>query len=230
VDIEETFRERLARNIRAAAKHLLPEGVVREVQQYRAYDKHERPLYLKIRMSNRLGLTNPKLSRVPETARAFLFVCFGNIMRSPMCEALLNRELAHLDDAQFTVASAGLNAIHGRPAHPWAIAAAKEFDISLEHHRARLLTAEMVNQADAIFVMDYHNQVQLLSRWGGAKKKVFLLSAYAAGDYRPVEILDPYYMGQEGTVRCYEILNACIQNLVRGLSIRGQPLQPARKT
>jgi len=220
VDIEETFRDRLARRIAATAKTLLPEVVVREVQQYRACGKDERPLYLKIKICDRLGFTNPKLSRVPETARAFLFVCFGNIMRSPMCAALMNRELTHLDHPKFTVLSAGLNAIPGRTAHPWAITAAKEFGISLEQHRARLLTAEMVNQADVIFAMDYHNQVQLLSRWVGAGKKVFLLSAYASVDYRPVEILDPYYTDLEGTRRCYSILDICIQNLVREFPAR----------
>jgi protein-tyrosine-phosphatase len=82
----------------------------------------------------------------------------------------------------------------------------------------------MVNQADVIFAMDYHNQVQLLSRCVGAKKKVFLLSAYASADYRPLEILDPYYMDMEGTRRCYSILNTCIQNLARGFSARNRTL------
>ena len=143
-------------------------------------------------------------------------------MRSPMCEALLNRELARAHNTQFTVMSAGLNAAPGRQAHTWAITAASEFGISLENHRARLLTPEMVNRADAIFAMDYHNQVQLLSRWVDAKERIFLLSAYAGEDYRPVEICDPYYLGLEGTRRCYSILNTCVQNLARGLSIEAQ--------
>jgi len=218
VVVEGTFRGRLITSIVATAKKLVPEVVVQEVQRYRAYGRDERSLYLKIRISNGLGFTNPKLSRVPKTARSFLFVCFGNIMRSPMCQALLNRELACLHNAQFTVVSAGLNAIPGKPAHPWAIAAAKELGIALEGHRAQLLSPEMVDQADVIFAMDYHNQVQLLSRWAGAKSKTFFLSAYAGEDFRPLEIRDPYYSGLEGTRSCYRVLSACIQNLVRALS------------
>jgi len=217
VDDGWSFQDRFTKRIAAIAKKLLPEIVLLEIRHYRSYKKGERPLYLQIRISNRLGFTNPKLARVPKSAQAFLFVCFGNIMRSPMCEALLNRELANLEVPRITVTSAGLNAIPDRPAHAWAITAARELGISLEDHRARLLTPEMVDQADVIFVMDYQNQVQLLSRWAHAQKKVFLLSAYASQDYELVEIVDPYYLGVEGTRHCYNILDACIRNLVRGI-------------
>ena len=191
--------------------------MVHEIQRYRAFARNERPLYLRIRISNQLGLSNPRLSRIPETARSILFVCFGNIMRSPMCEALFKRDLSRFRNTQFTVVSAGLNATPGRPAHDWAITAAKDFGISLENHRAQVLTPEMVKRADAILVMDYHNQVQILSRWADAKEKTFLLSAYAGEDYRSVEISDPYYTGLEGTRTCYSILSACTQNLARAL-------------
>jgi len=218
VDSDGTFRGPPLRKFAATAKRLLPEAVVRELQRYRAFESHERALYLKIRISNKIGFTNPRLARVPGAARSFLFVCFGNIMRSPMCGALLSRELAYLHNPQLTVMSAGLNSSPGRPAHPWAVEAAKEFGVSLEDHRARSLTPEMVDSADVIFVMDYQNQVQLLSRWGAAKKKIHLLSAYAGKEYRSVEIRDPYYMGLEGTRACYRILNTCVQNLVREIS------------
>jgi protein-tyrosine phosphatase len=224
VDNKKPFRGRLTRIVAAIAKKLLPGIVLREIRQYRWYKKDDRPLYLKIRISNRLGFTNPKLARVPKAAQAILFVCSGNIMRSPMCEALLHRELAKFGIPDITVTSAGLNAVSDWPAHIWAVTAARELGISLEGHRARLLTPEMVDQAEVIFVMDYQNQVQLLSRWAHAKRKVFLLSAYASPDYRPVEIADPYSLGLEGTRRCYDILHACVQNLVRGLLNKEQGL------
>lgn len=138
-------------------------------------------------------------------------------MRSPMCEALFNREITGIQTQRFTVVSAGLNAVPGRAAHSWAISAAKEFGISLDSHRAQLLTPEMVARADAIFVMDFENLAQLLSRWPGAKSKVFLLGGYAHGEDRSVEIYDPYYLGLEGTERSYRTLSVCIQKLARWL-------------
>jgi len=213
-----TFRQRVRKSIKVAGEKLLPKAIFQEVQRCRTCAGVERFLYLKIRVLNGVGLMDPKRPRPPKTARSFVFVCFGNIMRSPMCEYLMNREAAGLDDLQFAVTSAGLNAIPGNPAHSWAVAAAREFGISLENHRARLVTREMVDQADAIFAMDYQNQVQLLSRWPSAGNKLFMLAAYSSQEYRPVEISDPYYLGQPQTKICFAILNTCIQNLAASLA------------
>ena len=214
--------QRFTKSMKAIAKRLLPEVVIHEVQQYRMYKKDERALYLKTKILNGTRIRDPKRLRPPQTARSLLFVCFGNIMRSPMCEALMNRKLMDSPHAHITVASAGLNATPGRAAHPWAITAAQQLGIALENHRARLLTAEIVDQADAIFVMDYQNQVQLLSRHPGSREKVFMLSAYAGEGYRFVEIRDPYFSDEEGTRRCYEILNTCISNLIRSLALESK--------
>jgi protein-tyrosine phosphatase len=142
-------------------------------------------------------------------------------MRSPMCEALMNRECATVMGAPI-ISSAGLNAIPGRPAHPWAIEAAKEFDILLEPHRARLLTQTMVDDASLIFTMDYQNHVQMFSRYPQAKHKTFLLSAYA--ENADSEITDPYYSDQERTHRCFETLATCIHNLARCLQLNNSPI------
>jgi len=135
-----------------------------------------------------------------------------------MCEALLTRALEGIFDIRIAVSSAGLNALPGRPAHPWAVAAALDLGISLESHRARLLTNQMVDEADVIFAMDYQNQVQFLTRWAGAKEKLYMLSAYSDAYKHPVEIADPYYMGQAETILCYRSLNNCVVNLVHSLS------------
>jgi len=219
---QQTSPGRFVKGLRATAKKLLPEVIVKEVQRYRAFTTPERPIYLRNRVLNGIGLDRPVLLRSPEKVRSVLFVCFGNIIRSPMCEALLIRELAPVTEIRISVSSAGLNALSGRPAHPWAIAAAWDFGISLEGHRTRLLNKQMVDEADAIFAMDYQNQVQLLTRWPGAKEKLYMLSAYAGGHYRSVEIPDPYYMGQDGTIVCYRGLKTCIDGLAHSLSKRGR--------
>ena len=212
-----TLLEWIARCLRAAARKLLANSAIHELRRYRMYGGRERAVYLKIRVLNAVGVMNSRICRPPRTARSFLFVCFGNIIRSPMCEALLKRALAGLPSCHITVSSAGLNAVPGRAAHPWATAAAGGFGISLENHRARLLTGDMINQADAILAMDYDNLAQLLSRYPGAGEKIFMLSAFASQDYLGVEITDPYYSGEEATRSCYTVLNACIENLVESL-------------
>jgi protein-tyrosine-phosphatase len=208
----------LAKAARAGAKKLLPGKWVREIQQYRTYEKSERSLYLRTRLLNEFSFRG---SSLPMKPTSILFVCFGNIIRSPMCEALMKRLQENAAGLEFKVSSAGLNAIPGRPAHSWAVDAAQSFNVSLEGHRARLLSEEMVNDADLILVMDYQNQVQILSRYPKVQKKARLLGCYsAASALSTVEIQDPFYLGRQETQHCYRVLNDCVQNLA--LAIREQ--------
>jgi protein-tyrosine phosphatase len=207
-------RASFARYIQAAVRRLLPDSTVYELQRYQECNKRERVLYLKIRASNVLGLANSKRERPIRPPRSFLFVCFGNIIRSPMCEALLKQALNRLPAQDITVSSAGLNAVSGRSAHPWAIEAARELGVSLDDHRSRRLSEEMVDQADAIFTMDYQNLAQLLSRYPKARKKSFMMSSYCGTAHSSAEIRDPYGLGEEETHECYRVLSQCIQNLV----------------
>ncbi|MBZ5679237.1 MAG: low molecular weight protein arginine phosphatase [Acidobacteriia bacterium] len=138
-------------------------------------------------------------------------------MRSPMCEALFRRATKRCSNLNLDIVSAGLNAAAGTAAHPWAVSAAKEMGISLEGHRARLLTRAMVDRADAILAMDYQNQVELLSRYPDAADKFFLLGSHARTSSRPIEIRDPFFGSEEETVRCYELLQTCTQNLADSL-------------
>jgi protein-tyrosine phosphatase len=189
--------------------------VAQEIESYRRYKKKERPIYLKLRLLDGIGVGSGK-RKAPSTSRAFVFVCFGNIMRSPMSEALMKREISQ-HRAGISVISAGLHATPGTTAHPWALAAARELGISLEQHRAQLLTAEMVDQADAIFAMDYQNLVELLAYYPNAKEKIFMLAAYAEDSYRGVEIPDPYYGDAQQTLQCYRVLQTCIQNIAASM-------------
>lgn len=202
--------------IKDTAKKVLPETISRALRRYRSYTAKELALYLRIRLLDGQGSARTRL-RINH-ARSFLFVCYGNIMRSPMCEALMKRALPDMSGLGISVASAGLHAVPGRAAHPWAIAAAREFGICLDSHHAKALSAEMVEQAEVIFVMDYQNQVQLLTRHSHAANRVSLLSAYAGEGYGSVEIPDPYYFDENATRQCYATLNHCIQNLVKSIS------------
>ncbi|HET9406850.1 MAG TPA: hypothetical protein VFO39_06395 [Candidatus Sulfotelmatobacter sp.] len=201
---------------RRIAKIVIPNRVIAEILRYRKYKREERPLYVKLRLLNGLGLKRERSRRVPPTARSFLFLCFGNIMRSPMCEALMKRAVSAAR-INVHVTSAGLNATPGRPAHPWSLAAARDFGIDLSQHRARLVSQRMLDDADAIFVMDYQNQVELLSRFPAVADKVFMLSAYAGDNYKSIEIRDPFFGDEQETRNCYNILETCIRNLTATL-------------
>ena len=84
-------------------------------------------------------------------------------MRSPMADALL-KQAAVKADVTLRSDSAGLHAIPGKSAHLWAQTAAAELGISLADHQAKLLDENLVENADAIFSMDFQNLAELLSR------------------------------------------------------------------
>lgn len=207
----------LSARLKAVAKSSLPPAALKELQRYRALNRSERLTFAKLRMLSGIGLTSFETRPDMRGARTIIFVCFGNIMRSPLCEALLKRILPEPGDRRFVITSAGLHAVPGREAHPWAIAAARNLGISLQDHRARLLSAEMVDSADLIFAMDYCNFAQILSRWKSASKKVFMLGSYSPSKYPETEIPDPYNASAWETVECYKVLGACVQNLARDL-------------
>jgi len=157
------------------------------------------------------------------SASSFLFVCYGNLMRSPMAEAMLKHVLAERGINGIVVRSAGVHAVPGREAHPWALAVSRELSLPLDQHRAQPVTAELVASSDAIFAMDFENLAELETLYPAAREKMFLLGAYE-GQTRDPEIPDPYFTGLDGTRRCYLVLRNCIHTLASDIAAsRRQP-------
>jgi protein-tyrosine phosphatase len=168
-------------------------------------------------MRDVLGVRTANQRLVPSTARSFVFVCFGNIMRSAMAEFLMRREISGAPPEELRrvhIVSAGLHATPGKEAHPWAQEAAAGMGISLAQHRAKLLTREIVEQADCVFAMDFQNKAELLTLYPEAEDKIYMLSAYAEGAWQYREIPDPYLGDVEITRFCGRQLHTCIRNLL----------------
>jgi protein-tyrosine-phosphatase len=168
-------------------------------------------------MRDVLGMRGENQRAVPPSARSFVFVCFGNIMRSAMAEFLMRKALnerAPERVEEIRIVSAGLHASPGCEAHPWMQEAAADLGISLATHRAKLLTREMVDAADAIFAMDFQNKAELLTLYPESAGKIHMLSAYAEGAWKYREIPDPYLENLEVTRYCARQLQTCIHNLL----------------
>ncbi len=119
-----------------------------------------------------------------------LFICTGNLCRSPMAEGLMKRKLADRGlDAKHQVQSAGTWAVNGRPASENAIAVMKERGIDISAHIARTVTAEDVAEATLILVMTRDHAQMLRNTWPQYDWKVYRLST-VAGKRRDVP--DPY--------------------------------------
>jgi protein-tyrosine phosphatase len=129
-----------------------------------------------------------------------LFVCMGNICRSPTAEGVfrrLHRELApHLE---LHIDSAGTHAYHiGEPPDARSQAAAKARGVDISSHRGRQVQAEDFHGFDYVLAMDAANLKRLqVLRPREARAELKLLLEYAPAASRR-EVPDPYYGGAGG--------------------------------
>ena len=82
-----------------------------------------------------------------------LFVCTGNLCRSPMAELLLRDALERRDCTDIEVASVGTWAYEGSPATSEAVAVLQEMGIDLSQHRSRAAELAELEEADLIVAM-----------------------------------------------------------------------------
>jgi protein-tyrosine phosphatase len=108
-----------------------------------------------------------------------LFVCTGNICRSPTAEALARRELERYPGVPIQVSSAGSHALEGNPAASRSMLAAATRGANLERHFARELTRRRVRAADLILCMAAEHRPFVLSYDRGAANRTFLLATFA---------------------------------------------------
>ena len=115
----------------------------------------------------------------PDGAFGVLFVCTGNICRSPTAEALARRELERHPGVPIQVSSAGSHALEGNPAASRSMLAAATRGASLERHFARELTRRRVRAADLILCMAAEHRPFVLSYDRAAAGRTFLLATFA---------------------------------------------------
>lgn len=147
-----------------------------------------------------------------------LFVCLGNICRSPMAEFVFRDmvEKAGLSD-QIECASAAISREEeGSPVHYGTRKKLAEVGISTAGKYAEVLRVEMRDEYDYILGMDYRNLKKLKERLGeNARAKIGLLLDFTE---RKGEIADPWYTGDfEATYRdvfdgCHGLLAHILQN------------------
>ena len=148
-----------------------------------------------------------------------LFVCMGNICRSPTAEGVFRHHAEQSGLANHLhIDSAGTHAYHvGEPADRRARAAAERRGISLDGIRARRVTVKDYERFDFIIAMDEDNLARLQSEAPedhDAQLRLFL--EFASGS--ETEVPDPYYGGAAGFERVLDLVEEASRGLLETLS------------
>ncbi len=140
-----------------------------------------------------------------------LFVCTANICRSPVAEAVLRDRLQERGMADWTVQSAGTWAIQERAAAQNSIRVLAERGIDIGDHRSRMVTDEILDEADLILCMESGHVEALKAEFPEAADRIHLLSEMAG---EKTSISDPY----RGPLEEYKRMAAIVTDLIdRGL-------------
>jgi protein-tyrosine phosphatase len=148
-----------------------------------------------------------------------LFVCTGNICRSPTAEGIFRKLVADAGLSETIVAeSAGTHGYHvGEPPDPRSREAAAERGYDLSGLRARKLERADLERFDFIVAMD-RGHLATLSRLAGsgAAQKLRLMMSYSTC-FREEDVPDPYYGGPEDFERVLDLLEDAALGLLESL-------------
>ncbi|SEG32417.1 low molecular weight protein-tyrosine-phosphatase [Algoriphagus boritolerans] len=146
-----------------------------------------------------------------------LFVCLGNICRSPLAEAIFNQKIRALGlDRQIKSDSAGTSDFHiGELPDERSIKCAEKYGLKITH-RGRQVNRTDFRDFDYIIAMDDNNLQNLNNlkvRYSFPNKEIYLMRDFVAGD-EGLPVPDPYYGGEEGFDEIYQILDRSISNFL----------------
>ncbi len=144
-----------------------------------------------------------------------LFVCLGNICRSPMAQAIFQQKIREKNlRERFYVDSCGTGHWHvGEDPDPRTLQTLANHNIPFKH-KARQIRKQDIQNFDYILCMDKTNREQVLAMYPGAKEKTFLIR-----DFDPLEqgkdVPDPYWDSINGFEKVYEMLDRSIENFLK---------------
>ncbi len=144
-----------------------------------------------------------------------VFVCLGNICRSPLAEGAFRRHVEQAGLAHaFEIDSAGTAGYHaGEPPDPRSVQEAHRQGVDISRQRSRKLVASDLSRFDYVMAMDNSNlrNIRALAK-GSVKADIGLMLAEA--DLRRTEVPDPYYGGAQGFNAVWRMVDVATAGLL----------------
>lgn len=145
-----------------------------------------------------------------------LFVCLGNICRSPTAHGIFEKMVisAGLQD-KIGVDSCGTGSWHvGQPPDERTLKTARERGYDISHLRARKLAAEDFDRFDYILSMDTRNLADVIKKAPADYKGQIKLLLDFSKERNVLEVPDPYYGGDEGFDRIFNMIESACECLL----------------
>lgn len=153
-----------------------------------------------------------------------MFVCLGNICRSPLAEGVMRHLVAQagLSDAVHIESSGTGNWHVGEPPDPRSVSTALQHTVDLSGQRAQHFVARHLDRFDEVRAMDASNLRQIRRLMGrGALANVGLFLDDAPG-HAGEDVPDPYYGGPGGFEQVYQLVEAGCRGLLDRLRAEGR--------
>ena len=145
--------------------------------------------------------------------KSILFVCLGNICRSPLAEGIA-RSIAVKEGLDVVIDSCGTGDWHvGETPCPDSMRIASERGLDISGQRARQIDSDDLDWFELIIVLDDKNLSDLKAMGG---QNIHKLGAYG---YNNEDVPDPYFFpGYEGFDKVYEMIEVCVTDLLTNKS------------
>jgi protein-tyrosine phosphatase len=142
-----------------------------------------------------------------------LFICKGNICRSPFAEEYF-KSLLEKRGFDVDVQSAGLDTENGRTCPDEAISAAISFGLDLKRHRSKQLDSQLIQKSNLIICMQFSQFFEIIKRFPEAKDKCRLLKHYSGISF-DMNIYDPFGKDKVEFISCYREIAECLDTVIQ---------------
>lgn len=148
--------------------------------------------------------------------KKIMFVCTGNICRSPMAHYYMQKRVCDLNiQDNFMINSCGIYAYNGQAASKNSIDAMREYNVDLTKHRSTNIHDSDIENYDIILCLtDAHKNI-VLSLFPKTVNKIYTLKEFANNSNDDVDIEDPWGLDLNVYLKCADEIVSCIDNILK---------------
>ena len=156
--------------------------------------------------------------KLPSKVNSILYVCKGNICRSPFAEMFSKHNIGISN--QYIFSSAGIYVESPQFPPGEAVLSGKYFGIDLQNHKSKRINYGMMESSDLIVVMEVWQYKYLRKLFAEFNEKIFLLSLFGdnkktVNKYSIYNIKDPYGSDKDDYRKCFDRIKCCIEGMIK---------------